>query len=398
VIDAYTTTDRFPYSQGSENGRLTGGGLAGDSFNYVRNSVKAVVDSFDGTVAFYVMPSEDPIIRAWRAVFPELFSDFEEMPDGLRDHLRYPQDMFSVQTNMFASYQVEEAEPLILGTEAWAVAQDPGRTVRAGGTNEESTDEFGVITSREARVNPYYTLMTLPGEDDASYVTLRTFVPSSEDDERRELEAFMVGEVDRAGEARLVSYEMNSASAPGPVLVATSIAQNEEISQRLALLNTEGSSVEFSDVLLLPIDNAILWVRSLYVAADGTAVPTLENVIVSVGNGERLAIGESFSDALEKLFGENFDDILATPAGGVESVVVDNTPPPDDDNSDDEPLTAEGLLDLTVDKWAEANAALAEDPADLVAWAAALDEIDALLARAQELSAPEPVDPGEVES
>ncbi len=397
VIDAYTTTDRFPYSQGSENGRLTEGGLAGAGFNYVRNSVKAVVDSYDGTVAFYVMPGDDPIIRAWRAAFPELFSDFDEMPDGLRDHLRYPQDMFRVQTNMYASYQVEEAEPLILGTEAWAVAQDPGRTVRAGGTNEESTDEFGVVTSREARVNPYYTLMTLPGEAEASYVTLRTFVPSSEDDERRELEAFMVGEVDTSGEARLVSYEMNSASAPGPVLVATSIAQNEEISQRLALLNTEGSSVEFSDVLLLPIDNAILWVRSLYVAADGTAVPTLENVIVSVGNGERLAIGESFSDALEKLFGENFDDILATPAGGVGAPVVDD-PPDVLDNNNDESRTAQDLLDLMVDKWAEANAALAEDPADLVAWAAALDEIDGLLAQVQNLSAPEQVDPGEVES
>ncbi len=400
VIDGYTTSNRFPYSQSSENGRLSEGGLSGSAFNYVRNSVKAVVDAYDGTVSFYVMPTEDPIIEAWRDAFPELFSDFEEMPATLRDHLRYPQDLFRVQTNMYARYQVEDPEALIIGTEAWAVAQDPGRTVRAGGTEETSTDEFGVETSSERRVNPYYSLLTLPGEEDPSFVTMRTFVPFAEDDGRKELEAFMVGETTADGLSRLVSYEMNSASAPGPVLVATSIAQNEEIAQRLTLLNANGSTVEFSDVLLLPIDNAILWVRSLYVAAEGTSVPTLENVIVSVGEGEQLAIGANLEAALENLFpGQQFDSILDNPAGGA----VEPPPTDTDDVVDDDglPDSLEELIVELDELWRESNEALAEDPPDRVTWAAALDRIDELLDFSRSLTGtepPEPVDPGEVDS
>ncbi len=406
VIDAYTTTDRFPYAQQSENSRLSEGGLSGESFNYVRNSVKAVVDAYDGTVWFYVMPTDDPIVRAWQGAFPELFSEFEEMPVELRDHLRYPQDLFRVQTNMYARYQVQDPSALIINSRAWAVAQDPGRTVRAGGTEETNTDEFGVETKSERRVKPYYSLLQLPGEDELSFVNIRTFVPFAEDDERKELEAFMIGETTADGLSRLVSYEMNSASAPGPVLVATSIAQNEEIAQLLTLLNDTGSKVEFSDVLLLPIDNAILWVRSLYVAADGTSVPTLEKVIVSVGEGEQLAIGSTLAEALANLFpGERFDDILQRPAGGivrpepVEPVIpVEPDVPPTDDGLPD---TLEDLIVEVDDLWRESNAALAEDPPDRVTSAEALARIDELLAHSRSLTdteLPEPVDPGEVES
>jgi len=411
VIDGYTTSERYPYSQQSENQRLNAGGLSGATFNYVRNSVKAVVDAYDGTVSLYVMPIEDPIIEAWQSAFPELFSDFDEMPTELRPHLRYPQDLFRVQTNMYAQYQVESPAALIIGTEQWAVAQDPGRTVRAGGTVEDAVDEFGVVSTREQRVSPYYTLLNLPGEETPSFVTMRTFVPFAEDDERKELEAFMVGETDPDGVSRLVSFEMNSAEAPGPVLVATSIAQNDEIAQLLTLLDNSGSSVEFGDLLLLPIDNAILWVRSLYVAAEGTSVPTLENVIVSVGEGEQLAIGGTLSEALTNLFpGEDFSDILAVPAangqapaptapeGGQEPPPVDEEPPPVDDGLPD---TVEQLLVELDAAWTASNDALAEDPPDRGAWADALDRIDELLAHARTLTSPDPpqsVDPGEVDS
>lgn len=404
VIDAYTTSNRFPYSQRSENGRLDEGGLAGSSFNYVRNSVKAVVDSYDGTVSFYVMPVEDPLIDAWRGAFPELFSDFDEMPLGLRDHLRYPSDLFRVQTNMYARYQVQSPEAFIIGTEAWAVAQDPGRTVVAGGTSETSVDEFGVETTREQRVDPYFTLLNLPGEDEPSYVNLRTFVPIDEqNDNRRELQAFMVAEAEADGSTRLVTYVMNTLEAPGPVLVATGIAQDQEIASLLTLLNTNGSRVEFSDLLLLPIDNSILWVRSLYVAAEGTSVPTLEKVILSVGEGEQLAIGDNFEQALELLFeGETFSGLLSTPAGGEAAPVA----PPVDGGDDDEPPPDDGLPDNPADILLEvarefdaADAALAEDPPDRVAWAEAQDRIAELLAHFESLSdPPEPVDPGEVDS
>ncbi len=385
VIDAFTTSDRYPYSQRAENGRLTAGGLAGRSFNYVRNSVKAVVDAYDGDVNFYVMPVEDPIIDAWQAAFPDLFSPFEDMPEDLRDNLRYPQDLFRVQTNMWARYQVSNPESLVIGTERWAVAQNPGRQVVAGTTSESIIDvDTGIAITREERIDPYYTLLELPGEDTPSYVTLRSFVPFDENDDRRELEAFMVGETRADGTSRLVTYEITSPDAPGPVLVASGIAQNEEISSRLTLLNDAGSMVQFGDLLMLPIADSILWIRPLYVAAQGSSsVPTLEAVIATVGEGEQIAIGSNLNDALGLLFdGEDFSDILAGGKGSQPSEPVDSESDPDSGPSLGADSTAEELLAEIAALFEARDAALAKNPPDRVAAATLLDRIAALLTEA----------------
>jgi uncharacterized membrane protein (UPF0182 family) len=388
VIDAYTTTDRYPYAQQAENGRLQDGGLARKSFNYVRNSVKAVVDAYDGDVTFYVMPVDDPIIEAWRGAFPDLFVDFDQMPDELRDHLRYPQDLFRVQTNMWARYQISDPESLVIGTERWAVAQNPGREVRVG-ASEDVIDEAGLVTSREERIDPYYTLLELPGEDQASFVSLRSFVPFDENDDRRELEAFMVAETRSDGTMRLVSYEITSPDAPGPVLVASGIAQNEEISSRLTLLNDAGSEVQFGDLLMLPIADSILWIRPLYVAAQGSSsVPTLEAVIATVGEGEQIAIGTDLNDALGKLFpGEDFSDIL----GGATANIPEAPAPVEADDPGDEPsepspaITAEELLAEVVELYVARQAALAQTPPNEILAAELQFQIGELLARAAEL-------------
>ncbi len=399
VVDAYTTTNRYPYAQRSENGRLFDGGLAGASFNYVRNSVKAVVDAYDGDVSFYVMPVEDPIVEAWQQAFPDLFSPFDEMPLELRDNLRYPQDLFRVQTNMWASYQISNPQSLVIGTERWAVAQNPGRRVIAGTTSEIVTDaDTGLVTKREERIDPYYALMRLPGEEEPSYVTLRSFVPFDENDDRRELEAFMVGETRADGTSRLVTYEVTSPDAPGPVLVASGIAQNEEISSRLTLLNDAGSTVQFGDLLMLPIADSILWIRPLYVAAQGSSsVPTLEAVIATVGEGEQIAIGANLNEALGRLFGgEDFSDILAGSLAPIDPV----EPTPDETPTEPEVATAEQLLAEVVALFEARDAALAQDPPDRVAAAEFLDRIAELLAQSAALEGvmPETVDLGEVDA
>lgn len=416
VIDAYTTTDKYPYSQRSENDRLQRGGLSGPRFNYVRNSVKAVVDAYDGDVSFYVMPVDDPIIEAWRSAFPSLFSDFSEMPDELKDHLRYPQDLFRVQTNMYSTYQIENPVSLLVGTERWAVAQDPGRSVGAGGTFESSVDEQGIVTVREQRVSPYYTLLQLPGEDDPSFVTLRSFVPYDENDDRKELEAFMVGETLSDGSSRLLTYELTSSTAPGPVLVASGIAQTQEITTQLTLLDQVGSQVDFSDLVMLPIDNSILWVRSLYVSAEGTSVPNLEFVIAAiVGETQQIGIGRNLNEALQQLFpGEDFSDIVGEALGDVNGDFRDGdrdagdtgdtdgpatadpdgaeTPEPDDTPSsvDETPETPETLVELLTEldrQFRLSQEALAADPPQRSAWAAAQDRIDELLAQFRSLVA-----------
>lgn len=415
VIDAYTTTDMYPYSQRSVNDRLRSGGLAGPRFNYVRNSVKAVVDAYDGDVAFYVMPGDDPIVEAWRSAFPSLFSDFSEMPDELKQHLRYPQDLFRVQTNMYATYQIDNPVSLLVGTERWAVAQDPGRSVLAGGTVETSTDAQGVVSFREQRVSPYYTLLQLPAEDEPSFVTLRSFVPFDENDDRKELEAFMVGETRADGSSRLVTYELTNSNAPGPVLVASGIAQTQEITTQLTLLDQAGSQVDFSDLVLLPIDNSILWVRSLYVSAEGTSVPNLEFVIAAiVGETQQIGIGRNLNEALQQLFpGEDFSDVVgvalgdvngagvdAGPGGGDDAVGAPATPDPDAASNPtqtadpgDPPVAGDDLPDNLVDLLVEldlqfrlSQEALAADPPRRSAWAAAQDRIDELFAQFRALN------------
>ena len=332
VLDAYTTTDRYPYSQGADTSGLAfGADLAATGANYIRNSVKVVVDSYDGDVTLYVMPVQDPIVAAWQSAFPDLFTDFSEMPEGLRSHLRFPIDLFTVQTNMWASYQVSEPEALIIGTERWAVAQDPGRSVQAGGTAEAVVGDRGLLTRRERRVPAYYSLIQLPGEEEVSYVALRSFVPVSDDDSRKELTAFMVGETRSDGTSRLVSYEMLNLLAPGPAIVASNTSTNPAISRELTLLNDQGSQVDFGDMLLLPVANSLLYVRPMYVRAQGTQIPLLAGVIASVGN--RTALGKTLGDALDQLYpGADFSGVALPPVAteGDAPVADDRDEPPDE--------------------------------------------------------------------
>jgi len=394
VIDAYTTTNRYPYSQRADNAHVPAGGLAGANFNYVRNSVKAVIDAYDGTVWLYVMPVDDPIIDAWRSAFPNLFTDFSQMPAQLKEHIRYPQDLFRVQTNMWGTYQISDPTAFVIGTGRWSVAQDPGRTVRAGGSAVTTINsDTGVVSVREARIDPYYTLIKLPGEEETSYVTLRTFVPFDVKDDRRELEAFVAGEMRPDGTSRLVSYEVTGSQAPGPVLVASAIAQNKQISSQLTLLNDSGSSVQFGDILLLPLDNSILWVRPLYVAAEGTSVPTLEFVIAAVGEGEQIALGKNLADALAQLYpGEDFSDVLdgvAIPSTDPNQPTSpgDSTPTtPETPTTPDNSLDIIEILDQIEAQRAAAREALSADPPDYQAWAVAQEELDRLLAQARSVS------------
>jgi len=237
-------------------------------------------------------------------------------------------------------------------------------------------------------------------------------VPFDENDDRRELEAFMVGETRPDGTSRLVSYEITSPDAPGPVLVASGIAQNEEISSRLTLLDDSGSTVQFGDLLLLPIADSILWIRPLYVAAEGSSsVPTLEAVIATVGEGEQIAIGEDLNDALGKLFdGADFSDVLGATPDGRGDAADDDTDDGSDDGSDDgedtddedttTTDTSESLLAQIIEMFEARDAALAEDPPDRVTAATLLDQIAELLERAAQLDSagPAAVDPGEVDA
>jgi len=329
VVDAYTTTSNYPYAQTRLNANVRGGSGLRSSFNYVRNSVKATVDAYDGTVTLYVVDETDPIVRAWRNIFPDLLRPADEIPEALLDNLRYPEDIFTIQTNMWAKYHIadDRTADLLEGSDEWAVAQDPGGVTGAGTTS--SINAQGIESSSENRVDPYYSLLRLPDETKQEFVIFRSFVPFSSDDQRKELQAFMVG-VSTLGDenyGRLVNYEVSNvggdAEAPGPGLVASQISAQEDISAAISLLSAGGlgSSVEFGDLVVLPITKeavdaatiddspgalntavgSLIYVRPLYVIATGTEQPTLEFVIVS--HADNVVMCDSLTDSIRALFG-----------------------------------------------------------------------------------------------
>jgi uncharacterized membrane protein (UPF0182 family) len=382
VLDGFTTSNRYPYSQDSSGG---GGALAGGGVNYVRNSVKAVVDAYEGSMEFYVMPTDDPIIRAYRKAFPHLFTDYAEMDDELKQHLRYPQDLFRLQTNMWARYHEASPAAFLSASGRWSVAQDAPRDVEVASDTAGQTTVQTATPTQSQRVAPYYAQLQLPGETDPSFLILRTFVAYNPDDTLRQLTSFMVA--DSSGDpneyGRLRAFEFTNTDAPGPAAVAGNINAKQDVASQISLLNQQGSTVEYGDLLLLPIGDSILYIRPLYVTSRD--FPGLAFVVVS--NGQDVEYGGSVGEALDKLFDTDgrFTGLL-----GTTEVVTPPIDTPDGSPDDPAPGTVSeqitALVERILERQADADAALREDPPDLSAAGAAQDEIRDLLDQLAELT------------
>jgi hypothetical protein len=314
VVDLFTTTSRYPYGQEADTDQLRSGSGLDRNFNYVRNSVKATVDAYDGTVEFYAMPVDDPIRDAYRDAFPDLFSDYDAMPDNIKDHLRYPEDLFRVQTAAYARYHRTDPDDFFNQDDTWRVARDPG-TAGADPTTQV-TDASGQATGATTapRISPYYQVLQLPpaqGEPTSAepeMVLMRPFVPFSEDDQRQQLRAFMAARMDADHYGELVAYEMPSDELPeGPGIVASSIQADEDVSNLETVLGRGGSEVRYGNLLLVPVDNALLYVQPFYVVAENEArqVPLIERVIAVFG--DEVVISDTLSEAMEELFGAPVD-------------------------------------------------------------------------------------------
>ncbi|MEC9395616.1 MAG: UPF0182 family protein [Actinomycetota bacterium] len=334
VVDGYTSTDRYPYSQPAPVAELPWASGLRHDLNYVRNSVKAVVDAFTGEVTFYVVDESDPMIAAFSKAFDDLFAPKSEMPASLVGHLRYAEDLFRIQTELWGRYHVEDTENFYQRAAEWAVSQDPGRTGE-GAANLAVLDSQGFkIGTRHMRMAPYRTLVALPrgvdggadGSDSsrdasdrkAEFVIMRAFVPLDEDDARKELAAYMVGRSDGDRYGELVVYRPPTSNFDGPALAEERIRNDEEVASLQTLLSQRGSSVLFGELLLVPIEDSILYVRPLYVQAEGdSTVPELERVIVAVG--EKVVMANSLQEALEELTGVGLDDLFHGMSTGVDS-------------------------------------------------------------------------------
>jgi uncharacterized membrane protein (UPF0182 family) len=289
VMDLYTTTDRYPYSSIADTSRLDRGPGLDNGFNYIRNSVKAVVDAFDGTMTLYVVDDTDPLIQAQQRIFPTVFVDGSEMPQEIRDHLRYPEDMFRVQSDMYTLYHMNDPNVFFRVADPWEIAVDPSNSSRA--------DLRGQFAERP--MLPYYLLIQLPGDEELSFVIMQPFTPL----DRPNMVSFIVAKSGPAEYGRLIDFRLPAQTAQqGPGQVGEFINQSPEISEQFTLLGQGGSRVIQGNMLVIPIEESLLYVQPIYIAADqaGAAtdegIPEFKKVVVSYDGN--IQMRDSLAEAL----------------------------------------------------------------------------------------------------
>jgi uncharacterized membrane protein (UPF0182 family) len=305
VVDMYTVTDRYPYAAPAEFLRLgTGEGTLPNFFNYIRNSVKATVDPYDGTMTFYVVDSSDPIINAYQQIFPDLFVDGSTMPETLVEHLRYPEDMYRVQSDMYKLFHMVEPETFYQEEDAWEIPRDPSNAQR-----EEILRGRAFETDFKP-MTPYYLLMTLPEEEDLSYLILQPFNPV----DRPNMAAFMVAKSGPEDYGQIIDYRLpRTAFVDGPAQVGARINQNPEISQQFTLWNQQGSSVIQGNLLVVPIEDAVVYFQPIYLQGSQDPLPEFKQVVVVYN--DRITMQETLALGLAEVFG---GEVTPTEPGDVD--------------------------------------------------------------------------------
>ncbi len=366
ILDGYTTSDEYPYAQ-----QFSGtGGLSGD-YRYVRNSVKATIDAYQGTVNFYVIDPSDPIIQSYQEAFPDLFSPFKEMPKALVSHLRFPEDLFKVQANVFAKYHVTEPRRFYSGNERWLLSPDPSAVVgsipAAASSSNRAAGRSPEITAETQRQDPYYLYIRLPGDDRESFLILQPFVPVSKDNQQTRLSSFMTAKSDPRDYGELDAFVIpQGEQVLGPVQVAANINKDNAISRDISLLDQRGSRVISGNVQLIPVGDSIVYVQPIFtIAAQGpNPFPQFQFVAVLV-QGKSPVRAQTVNEGLLKLFG---GDGATTPD------TTDTTPTPTDQ-------TIQQLLDQAAEKFNQAEDALRNG--DLGTYQRLVKEAQDLVSQAQ---------------
>jgi hypothetical protein len=281
IQDAYTASSRYPYSSPARG-----------QINYIRNSVKAVIDAYEGTTTFYRADAEDPIAEALSRAFPDLLRPLEEMPGVLRQHLRYPEDIFSMQTEIYTTFHMTNPEVFYNKEDQWQVP---------------AIEERG----RPVPMEPYYTIMKLPGEQDEEFIQMLPFTPRL----KANLAAWMVARSDGENYGRLMAFQFPKQKVIfGPGQVVARINQDQEISPQITLWSQQGSEVIQGTLLVIPIEESLLYVRPLYLRAQGGRIPELKRVIVA--HQDRIVMEDTLDAALARLFGGAETGAPSEPAEG----------------------------------------------------------------------------------
>ncbi|KST62103.1 UPF0182 family protein [Mastigocoleus testarum] len=267
VLDAYTVSDRYPYSDPGQN-----------DFNYIRNSVKVIIDAYNGTVDFYIADDTDPIINTFKAIFPNLLKPLSSMPVPLKAHLRYPVDLFSIQSERLLEYHMTQEQVFYNREDLWKIPKE--------------------VYGTEARpVKPYYLIMKLPTAKNEEFILMQPFTPT----QRENLIAWLAARSDGRQYGKLLLYEFPKQKLVyGQKQIEALINQNPEISRQITLWNREGSRAIQGNLLVIPIEESLLYVEPLYLEAEKNSLPTLIRVIIFYQN--KIVMEESLEKAIEKIF------------------------------------------------------------------------------------------------
>ena len=273
ILDAYTTSRSYPYSE-PHSGEL-------GATNYIRNSVEVVIDAYEGTVDYYVVDKNDPIAVTYQKIYPDLFKDYEEMPEELKSHMRYPHAMFRIQADVYARYHMNNVQSFYQNEDIWEVAHE-------------------IYGTEERKIIPSYFVVKLPGEDHAEFVSMLPYTPKS----KQNMTALLLTRNDgeHYGELVLYTYPKNRA-VYGPMQIEAQIDQNTLISQDFSLWSQAGSTYSRGNLFVVPIEDSLLYVEPIYLEASNTAIPEVKRVIVAYG--DRIAYEPTLGEALASLFGSS---------------------------------------------------------------------------------------------
>jgi uncharacterized membrane protein (UPF0182 family) len=402
IIDGYTTSEMLPYSERVDLADLTSSvrrelapvavangqieqrerivrrpGLPGTA-NYIRNSVKAVVDAYDGSVELYVTDSDDPLLRAWRAIFPDSFTPMEEASEELVAHFRYPEDMFRVQASVFTTYHIPTARAFYNQEDAWEVPTDASFV--ANQADVPSQDRV----SRELR--PYYLQMRLPGESEEEFALIQPFTPTGRDN----LIAWLAGRGDPENYGELKAYVMPpNETVFGPEQIQARINQDDAVAEQITLWSESNSEVIYGNLLVIPVEDSLLYAQPLFLSQQSGDIPELRRTVLVFG--DQLVMEPTLEEALLGLFGEAAPEVEPPPGT---DIPMDPAEPGAGDDEDPgigeavDPRVAE-YIEEAVQAFADANTALGDG--DLAGYAENTARAEDALRRAEALLNGEPL-------
>ena len=348
-LDAYTVSSRFPYSEPSPSGTRT----VPPGFNYIRNPVKIIINAYSGKMDFYLVEPDEPIAAAYARIFPSLFTPYEEMPKDLKEHIRYPNDLFSIQASVFRTYQMTEPTDFYNREDMWAWPEE-------------------IFDNQSRPMEPYYVLMQLPGNDDLDFIQILPFTPAN----RENMISWLAAQNDPDKYGEMLVYRFGKDSLVfGPKQIEARIDQDPVISSQLSLWNQQGSQVIRGNLLVIPIGKGLLFVEPLYIQAATGKIPELKRVILATS--ERVIMAENLGLALAELFGQ---DILAE-AKLAELALTGKGSLPTVESTETEDTSAVDLAGSTLEELIlEANSSYSRAQDALLSgnWAAYGAELDAL--------------------